>query len=164
MYACVPHKNGWTSFKTAAAESLGITRAQFKDMGLSARQVKRMSGERLLAVRDPVDRFRSLWKHVNREAMADRRHGFIWEHRLHGSTPDELMAFVESHPDENRHWVRQSSYLVEDVILVRFDRILAQLGLPEKHLNGIDAECPPMPVDRILSHYSVDKALADRSA
>lgn len=167
---CVPNKSGSSSFRVSVA-GLGRTVNNFELYDLmrkegrgpySIDEVNAMPYDRprYLAVREPVNRFTSLWRHCNREQEKLHKRGFIGSAGLFRATPDRLMDVIELRPDEDPHWTRQSFWEVEHTTPVRFDEFLEFVGLPPMHKNkSTETPVPKLPVDRILKHYARDAEL-----
>ena len=166
-YCCVPNKCGSSSFRVSVA-GLGKTVNNFElyemmhKLGRGPWSIDEINAKtdgkpRFLAVREPVDRFTSLWKHANRENETLNKRGFLGAAGLLRATPGRLMWVIEHRPDEDPHWTRQSFWEVEDVIPIRFDKFLAAVGLPPMHKNkSSEVPIPPLPEERIRAHYARD--------
>lgn len=167
-YACVPHKNGTTSFRTAvtmpdpSADNY-IMYDWARRHGLGPYEPDQLPDDglpRYLAVREPVDRFQSLWRYVSRPGHS--KNGFVMANRINGLSPFELMDVIEARPDENPHWLRQSFFECPNVIPVRYDRMLSVLGLPNVHKNHTARSISSgleWPIERIHRHYARDVEL-----
>lgn len=167
-YVCVPPKCGSTSFMRAvdaeARDGLDFrARMKEKKRGPWAPQdvVRRKHGRRVLAVRDPVSRFRSLWRHLVRND--ETRLWWADRHRIPMgiTSPDELLSFIKRFPMGNYHWYPQYGYVVPGVEIVRYDRLLSGLNLPEVVANvgspsDMDDQIPEV---EVMSFYSMDQAL-----
>lgn len=148
-WICAAPKAGSTAVRSC------VGRPEFQAERHAASEIPADGRRRFLGIREPVARFYSLWRDKCRD------HGTGIPEELHGVTPDALMDYIEAHPDENHHWVRQTDYLTPGATrLVPFDRLLETVGLDlpgrrnQHHYPRPDD--PPMPVERILSHYAAD--------
>lgn len=163
---CVPAKCGLTSYQrlvlkrdTGNGEGHAGDRfyAHLERQGIgpyTTEQAKEMDYPKMLAVRDPVDRFRSLWQDKCQQNTPPP----VIRH-LKGMMPNQLMDHIEAHPDANGHWARQSGYWFEGVEVVRYDRLLDRLGYPQIHHNASQRTSVRMPIQRILAHYRDDARL-----
>ena len=169
---CVPAKCAGTSFyrgaydvpkcvkdKTVLAwtRKHNVTRGSFSYL-----RAKEEADEFYLAVRDPVSRFRSLW----RDKCRDATHATAGdpERRLYslvGLSPTGLMSVIRNNPLLDAHWRHQGLDMHDGVQLVRYDRLLHVLGLPSVLCNETKARDDDilMPEQEILEHYSADMAL-----
>lgn len=154
-YVCVPNKCGWTSFKVAVS---GLRRTPDFLRYMGVRAFTAPGTPAFISIRNPVDRFRSLWAHVNRKDLEVPEEGFIARWGLRGLSPGGLMDVVQEYPDGNEHWIPQASYWSEGVSFIQHDKMLWLLGLPEVRENASPAISEPMPEDRILRHYARDAA------
>lgn len=100
----------------------------------------------VLGVRDPVDRFASLWKDAQRKPTGTFGPFF-------GLTPDELLDIVEAYMDADPHFAPQAALYTEGVTVVPYDRLLAETGGAWKRRTG---GSPGMPVERIRRLYDRD--------
>lgn len=169
-YCCVPNKCGSSSFRVSVA-GLGKTVNNYDLYKIMTEQsrgpysieeinAKTDGKSRYLSVREPVDRFTSLWKHANRVNECLNKRGFLGTNGLLRATPEKLMWTIEHKPDKDPHWTRQSYWEVEKVIPIRFDKFLEVVGLPPMHKNkSSDVPVPKLPVERILRHYARDAEL-----
>jgi len=117
---------------------------------------------RYLVVRDPVDRFASLWRDKCRDGRGSPR---ILEHTK-GLTPDQLMDLIERYPFGNSHWYPQYAYKIPGAIPVRINTLLELMGVdPTAVVGGTTKfdDDPPMPVERIMQHYRHDKRLYEEA-
>lgn len=73
--------------------------------------------ERMLVIRNPVDRFYSLWRDKCRRSPATAR-SMEW---LRGWTPDQLLRYIKQYPFGDPHWIPQYSYLVPRISLIGHD-------------------------------------------
>jgi len=161
---CVPAKCGSTSFHAAIIPELNVNPWYAADAYLASigagpftpMEVYRRfpTVPKILAVRNPVKRFRSLWYDFCVDGRADENY-----HNFRGMSPWDLMDFIESFPCGDRHWVAQSAYLLPDVQRVKSRYLLSMLGLPYRELNRSARAGEKMPVERILKHYAADMRL-----
>lgn len=174
LYVAVPLKCGSTAFRAVVSGhySTGAIKTQTgfnRYMHARGRgpfrpaQVATWRGRRVLAVRDPVERFLSLWRSIASVSAQGRSTSLTGGHGLMHATPDTLMAYIEAHPGADLHWKRQSDYLPAGapVELVPYRELLERLGLDSPEWNPSRAEfvCEP-PVERIRAHYARDHELA----
>jgi hypothetical protein len=124
--------------------------------------VAKHSDEQYLAIREPVARFRSLWRDKCRDATpataGDPRRQLA---KIVGFSPERLMAYIQANPLLDAHWLTQSRDMRAGVKLVRYDRLLHVLGLTPVLCNVTEAhdDDATMPEQEILNHYSADAAL-----
>lgn len=124
---------------------------------LTAPAVAEMDVARVAFIRHPLVRFASLW----RNKVRDRTSGI--PSCLYGASPAELMIYIRNHPDENGHWIRQSTLLggVEAEVL-RIEAFADWWGEPVEIRNRTrgDIACDARGV---LEHYAEDLALWERA-
>lgn len=149
-WVCAPPKCGGTALYCAA---LGIDPKVGRHVFSTAQGLTEFHDEpgrpALMAVRDPVDRFASLW----RDKCRDGDENMPW---LAGMTPDELMTHIEADPAGNPHWMPQRYWWREWVETVPFRLIAERLELPVVRVNATAPDDTPMPVARIKAHYEQD--------
>lgn len=163
----VPLKCGSTSFKFALVPGLGAARdpeQRFYDccaehglgpFPLDINHPRLAHLYRLLAVRDPVERFASLWREI--------AHGHSPSFRpLKGLSPDALLDVIAVHAHSDPHFEPQAVWAVAGTTLVRYDQLLDRLGLPAEHRRASAADTTPMPVERIRTLYAKDVELWHR--
>lgn len=156
---CVPHKAGTTSFRAATLpehRDAHHWRALAADRGLGPLSPAEAAADgrpTILAVRDPIERFRSLVKNL----LDLRRNNRLSAYR--GLSPDALLDLIERHPRGDRHWYSQADYHVDGVELVRFDRLLPRLGLRSQWRNRRRGESPRIPAHRVRALYARDVEL-----
>jgi len=169
---CVPAKNAGTSFYRAAYNVppeiedkavYGYILQYHKTRGsFSYLRATEEADEFYLAVRDPVARFRSLWRDKCRDAThetaGDPRRQL---YKVVGFSPVMLLDYIRANPRIDAHWIPQSADMHAGVKLVRYDRLLHVLGLPSVLCNETKARDDDilMPEQEILEHYSADMAL-----
>lgn len=165
---CVPTKNGCSAVYGALTgnpvlgarlDALRFFNRHRQGPFLPAEVMEKFSSiPHLLSVRDPVDRFGSLWRHFCRGKEPD-----IGTRVIGGKSPDELMDYIEAHPRANRHWIPQSAHGTLKTTLVPYTHMLDVLGLEQVQVNVTrqQADDPPFPVDRIREHYKADAQLWD---
>lgn len=164
-YCCVPNKNGSSSFRVAVCRALNNWElydwAKAHDRGpYTAEEIPNDRRPRYLAVRDPIDRFTSLWMHAQRDHVRRHRTGFLGTSGMLGATPERLIEIIEDRPDEDPHWTRQSFWEAKDTRPVRYDELLDIVGLPQWRKNKADPmSVPELPTERILNHYARDAEL-----
>lgn len=141
--AGVPLKCGNTTVRSA----LGV-----RDW-FSPREVVRKfpDSEKWLVVRDPVERFASLWRDKCRDGGLKH---------LAGKSPDELIGLIESWPMGDKHWFPQFGYLVPGVELVTLPRFMSRLGIARRdNATVVRQDDPDMPEARVRAHYARDVAM-----
>lgn len=172
-YGCAPPKSGLVSFlgalvpglwrllrdRSLAIGEVALPFAEAAGIGkFSAAQVVRQfpDARKILSVREPVARFRSLWQDKCRVELADDPvFGAVA-----GLDPDEFLDYVEAYPFGNAHWFPQYAYLVPSVELVPIDRFLPALGLLPLRVHRSEPRPEvAMPEARIRRHYDRDVAL-----
>jgi len=159
-FVCVPPKCGGTAVYRAAfdvpstvSDRHVFTAVRNTTVFFDPDQMIRCGLRAVQAYRDPVERFKSLW----RDKCRDGDDNLPW---LEGLTPSELMDFIEGRPEENHHWRRQADFYRPGVELVDYRRILEVLGLPQIRANVSRPDDTPVPVERIRAHYRADFELA----
>lgn len=165
VFVCAPPKCGGTALYRAVLKTRGVEvdRHEFwtasRLMKFYTADEMSATGKRaLMAVRDPVSRFVSLWRNKCRDG--DAKLPF-----LSGLSPEQLIRLIESQPMGNVHWMRQVEHYRDGVELVPYLELLDRIGIPKVSCNTTQPKVddPPMPVDRILSHYRQDAELASRA-
>jgi hypothetical protein len=162
-YACVPAKCGGTAFYRRAfgildgPDSHVFSAALLRAQPYLPDEVAAFDGPKWLAVREPLSRFKSLWR--DKCCTLD-----VNVPMLHGLTPDELIGLIERDPFGDSHWMPQFKYLTPGVRLVPYRKMFQVLGFEPLEANvGSQGAEPQFPVERILSMYGVD-ALLHRGA
>lgn len=187
-FVAVPLKNGSTAFRAAAAIAVTGRSAPRNVVKVvpafnrlmsahgagpfTPHQVAARQGRRLLAVRDPVERFASLWRSLMGVCARGQSTSLTIGYGLRGPTfpgpgptPEQLMDTISAWRHHNRHWLRQSAYMampgpgLEGVEIVHYRQLLAELGL--EHLaaewnpssRAFDA---PLPLEPLRRHYAED--------
>lgn len=162
---CVPAKCGGTAFYRAVfnvpadvpiehSRSYAVRLALDLGAGpFSPHEVNKYFPDvkRFLIVRDPVDRFMSLWRNKC------RRDGDESQRYLVGWTPEQLIDHVEKFPFGNPHWVPQYSYLLPKTKVVRSFKGL--LVTTRHNMTQQLADDPEPPKERIATHYAQDMKL-----
>jgi hypothetical protein len=161
-FVCAPPKCGGTSLYRAALNigddvtdrhvfSVARTRTEF----YSPDEV--IGKPAVMALRDPVSRFASLWRDKCRNTDENRP-------ALAGLSPEELMSLIEDQPEADSHWLPQSAHYRAGVEIVHYKRLFSVLGLPRVEANKTEPKetDPGLPVERILSHYCDDVDLYRR--
>lgn len=162
---CVPAKCGITSLRVAMwpwAKGMTEIRKKAADEGFGPYTPRRVMEERphtrkIMSVRDPVERFGSLWRDKCRRERYNQQY---WE-KFKGMTPDELMDLIERWPLGNSHWFPQYYYTVPDAEIVPYDRLGEFLGveIAARNVTEKRGEDPALPKERILDHYRKDLEL-----
>jgi len=106
---------------------------------------------KLLGVRHPVERFRSLWRDKCRD-------GDVNMPMLNGWDPSTLIEHITQYPTGNGHWMPQYLYRVPGCKVVDCRRMLHTLGFENAVVNATNPSegDPDMPTADILRHYSRD--------
>jgi hypothetical protein len=114
-----------------------------------------------LAVRDPVDRFGSLWRCFCRGRKFRPKAQPENTSYIFGMTPAELMTHILMYPIANRHWVPQLLHWLPGSVLVPHGQLLERLGLPSPKINVTDRrkDDPALPEEQIRNHYAEDMKL-----
>jgi hypothetical protein len=120
-------------------------------------------GRCVFVVRDPVDRFISLWKSKSRDQQTSRL-GIV------GMSIDELLDFIESEVQIDHHWLPQSvmeaGRATELVPFEDWPSWLEKEGfgtLPHKNKTVGDIELTPEQIRRVLLYYWKDELLYARA-
>lgn len=160
---CVPPKSGWTSFRyVIAPDTIGKSFSGYMTsigrQPLYPHQAMHRDLPKFLAVRHPLDRYRSLCRAVMAAPSWAIKQLIPPEYR----DPYALMDYIEASPLGNVHWYPQHGYLVRGARIIRFDELLQRLGYPPAWENrGADIA---LDVDdaRVLRHYQHDLTLWER--
>ena len=108
--------------------------------GIFALRPARASGRMIMVVRDPVSRFKSLWKSKCRDEEGlwiDDEENRNVTHDIRGMTPEELITLIENDTDPDAHWAK----LVDieaglSTHTVRLKDLSEFLGIPrEENMN-----------------------------
>src|SRR5690606_1173841 len=166
VFVCAPPKCGGTALYRAALGigkdvpdrhvfSTAFNRTEF----FTPDEAVASGRKALLAVRDPVSRFGSLWRDKCRDGDENMPN-------LAGLSPNDLMDLISGSPDANNHWMPQATHYREGAELVDYRQLLSRLGLPivEANRTSTKQSDPAFPVDRILAHYRADVELISRLA
>ena len=159
---CFPHKNGGCSFRWQiikikgwqfiSSRSLHVMQNFYSD-GHGPFHPKEAEYlyphvPHYLAVRHPVDRFKSLWRNKCRD-----RDGSPWQ--VYGMTPDELMDYIEI--QEDHHWRMQVKNLTDHTEPMPMPDLLEMIGATARiNKSGRLEKDPDVPVDRVLDYYADD--------
>jgi len=158
---CFPAKNGGCSFRH---EIIGLRSLDIDSMTLALMREFYKDGHgpfhpkeaeylypnvpHYLAVRHPVDRFKSLWRNKCRD-----RDGSPWQ--VYGMTPDELMDYIEI--QEDHHWRMQVKNLTDHTEPMPMPDLLEMIGATARiNKSGRLEKDPDVPVDRVLDYYADD--------
>lgn len=165
-FVCAPPKCGGTALYRSALRigsdipdrhvfSAALSRAEF----FTPEQMLTSGLKAVMAVRDPVSRFGSLWRDKCRDTDEN-----IPE--LSGLSPDQLMDVIEANAEGNSHWMPQAVHYREGVELVYYRRLLCRLKLPliKANRTRLKHSDPAFPIKRIVAHYRTDVELISRSA
>jgi hypothetical protein len=155
MFLCAPPKCGGTALYCAA---LGIDPSLGRHVFSTAQGLTEFYEEpgepAFMAVRDPIDRFGSLWRDKCRDGDENMP-------ELQGMTPELLMDIVEREPQGNAHWMPQRYWWREGVQIIDFREISKRLGLPTLSVNVTEPDHTPLPIERIVRHYHMDFELIE---
>lgn len=156
VFLCAPPKCGGTALYCAA---LGIDPSLGRHVFSTAQNLIEFYEEpgqpAFMAVRDPIDRFGSLWRDKCRDGDENMP-------ELYGLTPESLMDLIEREPHGNDHWMPQRYWWRDGVQTINFREIAQCLGLPAMSVNVTKRDDTPLPVDRIRRHYHMDFELIER--
>lgn len=167
---CVPPKCGSTAFaKSFGAPNINALNARADAEGFGPYRPGEVYGRhpdapKLLAFRDPVDRFASMWRNWCRDREREDIPAVV-TYPIGGMTMDELIDAIEVFPLGNQHWYPQAGYLVPGVELVRHTEILERIGRPSITANVTTArdDDPPVPLERLQRLYAHDFDLWERT-
>lgn len=157
LCVCVPNKCGGTAFyramfdvpeavATRDVRSFAVQVALETGAGpFSPAEVVHYFSDRrkLLALREPVQRFASLWRDKYRSAE-----------------PRQIIDMIRQHPLGDPHWVPQYLQVVPGAELIDCARLGGLLGYQsrENETTPRDDDAP-MPADAIREHYAQDVLL-----
>lgn len=117
------------------------------------------SSEIFFVVRDPIDRFASLW----RSKCRDKDN--IGDYSVHGMSLDELMDYIEA-GNRDIHWASQETLLNGlDANLIRLENLQQWFSdrgygdLPTVNSTDGNVDIDDSLKDRILTHYAEDLIL-----
>lgn len=151
MMVCVPPKNGGCSFYRAMYDIPPEVKARkaVEKSGYpkTKEEAAEFQGRKIMAFRDPVARFASLW----RDKIRDGR-GLNGIPR--GASPDMMLDYIIENPVENPHWVAQTWWEVPGCEFIDYRELPEILGYTT-HYNRTEGQ-EEMPVARIISHYQTD--------
>lgn len=111
-----------------------------------------------LAVRDPIERFMSLWRDKCRDGDPNLP-------ALRGLSPSELMTKIECNWYGDAHWAPQSYHYRQGVTCVPYQQMLHWFGnknAPVVNYTVRHSDDPKAPATRILRHYWHDAELVYR--
>lgn len=153
----VPQKCGSTSFQVAVVPGLrevvehkslhtGHAAASYfrsMDMGPlkfhEAISFLKQGYVSLLSVREPIDRFSSIWSYLCNRGNEDPLRRITY-----GMSPIQFLTFIKSAPFGNDHWWPQYFGSLPDSIPVKFNRLLPSLGYPEVHVHRTTTPKPSL--------------------
>ena len=178
---CFPNKNGGCAFRygvqalkgwdeyESITHGLGVFLDLFNagDGPFLGKEIDELYPDipHYLAVRDPTERFGSLWRNKSRDLCGEIED-------ISHLSPDELMDVIEEHPYGNTHWFPQYMYLTQHAIPVESSRLIEMINTEVKK-RGIEHHPfinkserlktdPPLPIERIRQHYALDCELWDK--
>ena len=131
VYVCAPPKCGGTALYCAA---LGIDPALGNRVFERARELAefvepdQVEPPAVLAVRDPVERFASLWRNKCRDGDPNYP-------QLAGLSPMKLLEMIRANPVANAHWIPQSAFHRPGADVVDYRILGPFLGLGELRVN-----------------------------
>lgn len=106
----------------------------------------------VLGVRDPVERFKSLWRDKCRDGDENMPY-------LSGLSPTLLLEYIEGRMYADSHWAPQSHYYTPNAIVVPHATLLAWFGVRIVNMTEIREDDPSFPVSDILRLYAEDVKL-----
>lgn len=106
----------------------------------------------VLGVRDPVQRFKSLWRDKCRDGDENMTY-------LKGLSPVELVGYIEGRLYADSHWAPQSHYYAPGVKVVPHSTLLSWFGCAIVNMTECRDDDPSFPVGEILRLYSEDVQL-----
>lgn len=161
-FACCPPKNGGTSFYRSLFNigkeiddryvySEAVKIAAVKGVGpYTPEEASSLVGAKIMAVRDPVERFRSLW--ADKCARLDPNYP-----HLYGKTFDDLLATILMAPTADPHWMPQWMFDVRQSHNIRHNTFLSHLSLREVRANRTDSVVLTGDIaDAVRRHYARD--------
>lgn len=139
---------------------LGLQRISASELGVIPEGFHRLG-----VVREPLERFGSLW----RCQIRDRTAGVLGAERFSEiKTPKDLMAVIEQHPNANAHWCHQYPLLRQADELVRLEDLgewwTGFFGPDGSKLQQVNTTAGSTPITpelehRVLTHYAKDERL-----
>jgi hypothetical protein len=157
VFACVPVLCGHDAFQSSInpANHGGVVPdvLQFKRGPFAPHELMNRDGKKLLAVRDPVERFADLWHLVSTNKQWAMNKLRVLERM---DTPVDLLRVMIKNPMVNHHWYPQYAYMVQGVVLVRHDQMLTKLGLPDSKRSATQVRVSDLPINDIRSIFSAD--------
>lgn len=181
---CAPAKCGTTSLRFAldptlqervdewrknrgngGAPIVTLSNEGFRHGPYTPEEVNKVTAKgKYLAIRHPVDRFRSLWQ----DKCCRDPEGSPLRQRLNGMSPAQLLQMIKYFPMGDRHWYPQYLYRVPGTTLIPHQKFLTWLGYKNKVYNKSEAVDAVMPSSDIIEYYSQDyelwESLSDRKA
>lgn len=162
---CAPPKCGSSALaqRYFGKESVGDLQEKWAkncDLNLGPWRACDLSGvhpglPRYLAVRDPVERFASLWRNKCRDQLTE-----FGIPEVHGMTPLQLAEHIGRYPFADLHWFPMSAYYAPGVHVMPVAHLLYELGVKSgwNATQPRDGD-PPMPVGAIRQLYRADVQL-----
>ena len=155
----IPPKSGSSSIRKAIL-----------DEGYEYRRVDPKSCEnRIFVVRDPIDRFKSLWKNKCRDGGKIRASKNGDNHPVQGMSPEELFDYITQH--SNHHWTPQWILLGDvEAELVRIEDMadwwdaqnFSTVPYPRTNVTKGDIDLNPALEAKIRDYYRGDYDLLER--
>lgn len=158
VWLCAPPKCGGTAlYRKLLRITCEDVRATFSEATNLTEfySPQAISRPAFLAVRDPVDRFMSLWRDKCRDGDANLPF-------LRDLSPDELMTRIECDWYGDAHWAPQAEHYRLGVTCVPYYTLLQWFGAREVNTTKALGRDPKPPVTRILKHYWRDVELVHR--
>ena len=159
-YYCVPPKCGGSAFYLWMTLQAGMTvperwlrtAATAINPPLSITKIGEGKGKKFLAIREPVDRFYSLWRSKCRDG--DHAVNQAW---MKGLSMDELLDHIEQYPFGNAHWAPLYLWLVPGCRLIHYKDLGKILKYDLKvNTSNIQNSDPEVPIDRVKQLYQRD--------
>lgn len=123
-----------------------------KDTTFKPRHVVTSYRMAVLGVRDPVERFKSLWRNKCRDGDPNMAY-------LTGMTPDMLLDYIEGRSYADSHWAPQSHYYAPGASVVPHTTLLNWFGTKRTNVTEVREDDPPFPISGILKIYTEDVKL-----
>jgi hypothetical protein len=127
-------------------------------------RVAELNCPRVGIIREPLERFRSLWRCQIRDGLP----GISGRQNIKG--PAELMDLIEESPGDNSHWMRQSLFCAEADLVIPLERLADWWGFqgipaPLGRVNTTEGEVPIALElkERVLRHYRGDVRIYERA-
>jgi len=124
-------------------------------------------GRRVFVVRDPIKRFKSLWKNKCRDGGKIRNKKGKEDHPIAGMTPEELFEYIQEHA--NYHWTPQHLLLGRvEAEIVRIEDMpkwwaenIGEGEYPTTNITKGDIELSPELEEQLREYYGGDYDLIE---